>query len=164
MKTTPVSLAAAFSATVLLSACSAPGGAGRVAGELSLRDAADAVQVEAAIEDYVLGFYDAEPDRLARVLSPDLVKLGYWRESPDQDYSDVSSMSFEQALALASQWNADGQRGADMPYEITLFEVADKTAVGKLTAVWGQDYFLLSKSDGAWTIHQILWQSAPPAE
>jgi hypothetical protein len=39
--------------------------------------------------------------------------------------------------------------------------VADKTACGKLTAKWGQDYFQLAKENGRWMIHHVMWQSAP---
>ena len=33
-------------------------------------------------------------------------------------------MNHEQALALAKEWNADGKRGTDIPYEIELHDVA----------------------------------------
>jgi len=117
--------------------------------------------VRAAVEDYVLGFYRAEPERLERVLSPDLQKLGYWRATTDLEFGDALHMSFEQALALAATWNANGQQGDDLTYEIELFDVGDKTACAKVTAAWGQDYMQLAKEGEAWRIHHVLWQSAP---
>ena len=117
--------------------------------------------VHAAVEHYVQGFYQADPGRIEQALSPEVRKMGYWRKAPDQPWSDASFMNFEQAKELAAKWNADGKQGKDLPFEITLFEVADKTAAAKVTAKWGQDYFHLVKEGDAWRIHQVLWQSAP---
>lgn len=123
---------------------------------------ADERAVKAAIEDYVLAFYRAEPERLERSLSPDLKKMGYWRSSPDEAYSDALHMTYDQARELAASWNAEGQQGEDLEYAIQLYEVCDKTACAKVTAKWGQDYFQLAKEEGRWRIHHVLWQAAPP--
>ena len=117
--------------------------------------------VHAAIEDYVHGFYDAAPERLERSLASDLVKMGYSRRTPDAEWSGSKLMTFEQAIELAKTWNADGSKGKDMPYAIEVFEVVDKTAAAKLTAMWGQDYFHLAKEEGRWKIRHVIWQSAP---
>lgn len=50
---------------------------------------------------------------------------------------------------------------ADVPKEITLFDVLDQTASAKLVAWWGSDYLLLAKQDGRWMITHVLWQTAP---
>lgn len=125
----------------------------------------DRAAVERAIQDYVVGFYEAKPDLLARGVSKDLKKMGYWRSADDKPYSDAMHMNFEQAVALAKTWNANGQQGDDLKYEIKIFEVADKTACGKVTAKWGIDYFQLAKEkDGKWKIHHVIWQSHPPKD
>lgn len=114
-----------------------------------------------AVEDYLLGFYDAEPARLERSLHPDLQKVGFWRNQ-DGRYQ-YAEMSYEQALSLAERWNQDGtQTDADSPRDIALLEVNDQTAIAKLTAVWGIDYFHLGKYDGQWKIINVIWQSHPP--
>ncbi len=121
----------------------------------------DEQAVHAAIENYVLGFYRAEPARLERALSPDLKKMGY--RMGDEGYRDALHMTLEQAVELATGWNDEGQQGDDLTYEITLHEVCDQTATAKLTAYWGQDYFHLAKGPDGWRIHHVMWQSAPPA-
>lgn len=125
------------------------------------KESADEQAVRAAIEDYVLAFYEAEPERLAKSLSPDLKKMGYWRGPEDAEYHGPLHMSYDQAVELATKWNADGSEGTDIDYSIRLFEVADKTACAKLTAKWGMDYFQLAKEPDGWRIHHIVWQSAP---
>lgn len=122
---------------------------------------ADEKAVHAAIEDYVLGFYEAKPERLERCLSKDLKKMGWWRPDEKSEYQGPGHMTYDQALGLAAKWNNEGQQGEDLKYEVTLFEVADKTACGKVTAKWGQDYFHLAKEEGQWKIHHVIWQSAP---
>ncbi len=122
----------------------------------------DAKLVHAAVEDYVLAFYEVAPERIRRSVSPDLKKMGYWRAEGESEYGDALHMSFEQALDLASRWNADDQRGANLEHSIELFDVADQTASVKLTADWGIDYLQLSKSaEGRWLIQQVMWQSHP---
>ncbi|NNF57290.1 MAG: hypothetical protein HKN04_03530 [Rhodothermaceae bacterium] len=118
--------------------------------------------MHAAVEDYLLGFYDAEPERLERSLHSNLQKVGYWRD-PEGTYH-YATMNYQQALDLAARWNTDGSRTtADSPRDIVLLEVNDQTAIAKLTAVWGIDYFHLGQYDGEWKIINVIWQSPPPS-
>lgn len=120
--------------------------------------------VHAAVLDYVEGFYNVEPERFEKSLSKDLVKYGYWM-NPNGDYQG-SPMNWDQAYQLASQWNVNNRQGIDenTPKEIWVMEVLDKTAVAKLTAQWGIDYFQLEKNDGVWQIRHVIWQSHPPQD
>lgn len=117
-----------------------------------------------AVLDYVEGFYNVEPERFDRSLSKDLVKYGYWM-NPEGAYQG-SPMNFDQAKQLASRWNVDNRQEIDenTPKEIWVMEVLDKTAVAKLTAKWGIDYFQLEKNDGVWQIRHVIWQSHPPSD
>ena len=119
--------------------------------------------MRSAVEDYVHGFYDAEPARIERSVSEALVKKGYWRRDASSEYAEAL-MTFEGAVKLAGDWNADGRQGADLTYEIEILDVLDKTAAAKLTAKWGIDYFQLVKEGDKWMIHQVMWQSHPSEE
>jgi len=118
--------------------------------------------VHSAVADYLEGLYQAEPDRIERSVSKDLVKYGHWRPSADRDYRS-SPMNYDQLYSLASGWNTDNKQGIDerSPREIVVFDVLDKTASAKLTAHWGIDYFQLEKIDGKWMIRHVIWQSHP---
>ncbi|MEM8712910.1 MAG: nuclear transport factor 2 family protein, partial [Planctomycetota bacterium] len=118
--------------------------------------------VEACVTDYVQGFYTAAPERLERALSKNLKKMGYWKGEGKDAYSDALHMTYDEAIALSKTWNNEGQQGDDLAFEVTIFEVVDKTACAKVTAKWGMDYFQLAKEGDAWKIHHVLWQSAPP--
>jgi len=117
-----------------------------------------------AVLDYVEGFYNVEPERFEKSISKDLVKYGYWK-NPDGEYQG-SPMNWDQAYQLASRWNVDNRQNMDenTPKEIWVMEVLDKTAVAKLTAQWGIDYFQLEKNDGVWQIGHVIWQAHPPTD
>lgn len=117
--------------------------------------------MQSTVEDYVLAFYDVAPERLERSLHPDLQKVGYFRGS-DGAYR-YATMTYEQALDLAAHWNRDGSIPDDAPRDITVYEVNDQTAIAKLVAHWGVDYFHLGRYDGEWKIINVIWQSPPPS-
>lgn len=116
--------------------------------------------VTAAVEDYVLGLYDVEPERIMRSVDTILHKLGYY-DYNNESYSHVQ-MTYQQLYDLAGKWNKDGSQANDeSPRKIEIYEVHDRTASAKLTAVWGIDFMHLSKVDGIWKITNIMWQSPP---
>ena len=125
-------------------------------------NSADEAAVRAAIEDYVEALYQADSTRIERSVSPDLRKLGYWYDEKRKVYYDDLEMNHQQLVSLAADWNSSGERADENTIkEIILYEVNDKTAIAKLTAAWGIDYFQLAKVGGKWTIRNIIWQSHP---
>lgn len=125
--------------------------------------ATDREAVEAAVRDYLEGFYQAAPERAEGALAPDLVKYGFWRRGPEDPYRGMA-MTRDELLALAQRWNADGHVSADAPREVRVLDLMDQTACAKLVADWGVDYLHLAKLDGDWRIVQVLWQSPPTPE
>lgn len=116
-------------------------------------------RIEATVRDYVEGIYNAQPERMARCLSSELTKFGFWRPGPDQDYKDMP-MSHAELMKLAADYNVDHKRIPEgAPYEIEVLGLLPSVAVVKLTAAWGSDYMNLAKMEGGWKIRQILWQS-----
>ncbi|ELR68308.1 hypothetical protein C900_00535 [Fulvivirga imtechensis AK7] len=124
----------------------------------------DKEQVQAAILDYVEGIYEVQPERIKRSVHPQLMKKGFWRPQDQSAYKDETVMTFDQLVELAGKWNAKGWLPEDAPKEIEIYDVLDKTAVAKLTAYWGVDYFHLAKYDDKWMITNVLWQSLPAQE
>ena len=120
----------------------------------------DELAVQRAVLDYVEGVYEANPDRILRSVHPDLAKFGFGR-TKDGTYQRYP-MTRQGLVDLATSWNAKGdQVPADAPKDVELFEVLDKIATAKATAVWGIDYFHLVKYEDGWKIVQVIWQSAP---
>ncbi|MEL6989905.1 MAG: nuclear transport factor 2 family protein [Bacteroidota bacterium] len=114
--------------------------------------------VHNAVEDYVLGLYKVEPERIERSIDTTLRKIGYY------DYNGEAQnhvpMTYEQLYKLAGKWNMAGNKAnAETPYTIDIYDVSDRTASAKLSAAWGIDYMHLSKVDGRWKIMNIMWQT-----
>lgn len=118
--------------------------------------------VRNAILDYVEALYLADSTRIEKSVHPELRKIGYWYDKKNKVYHDNLEMTYEELVALSASWNSSGQRANEKsPKEIIIFEVNDKTAIAKLTAEWGIDYFQLAKSAGKWRIMNVIWQSIP---
>ena len=120
--------------------------------------------VEAAVTDYVLGFYEAAPERLERCLSTELKKMGYWLPEEAEEYGGPGHMDYDSALELAARWNDQGQQGEDLSYEVEVYEVLDKIASARVSAKWGIDYFQLVLEGEQWKIHHVLWQTHTPTQ
>lgn len=121
--------------------------------------------VRQAVLDYVDAIYQVRPDLAARSVSPDLVKVGYYRPGgdPAQPYAEAP-MTYAQLEALARTWNQAGRVDPDSALRrVTVFEVLDQTATAKLDADWGTDFLHLRREDGQWKIIHVLWQELPPA-
>jgi len=132
-------------------------------GPAPVKESDDTRQVREAILDYVEGVYTADTARIHRSVNPSLVKRGSVRNRESGTYSAFNEMSFQQLLELTRNWNKDGKRAdANSIREIEIYDVQDKTAAAKLTAVWGTDYFHLAKIDGKWMIMNVLWQTPQP--
>lgn len=118
--------------------------------------------VKAAITDYVEGLYLADSKRIEKSVDPTMRKIGYWYNSEEKAYRDNLSMTYEQLVKLASNWNKNGNRAdKNTVKKIEIYDVNTKTASAKLTAAWGVDYFHLSKVNDQWKIMNVIWQSIP---
>ena len=125
--------------------------------------AADRAAVRQAVLDYVEGVYQAQPERIHNSVSPELAKLGLYRAGNDTtgQYRSMG-MTFTQLVGVANSYSKNTKIPSDAPKRIDVYDVLDKTASVKLTAVWGSDYMLLAKQpDGRWLITHVLWQSPP---
>lgn len=114
-----------------------------------------------AVEDYVLALYEVAPDRIAKSVDPSLRKIGYYDYDGKAQYH--IPMTYDQLFNLASSWNKDGnQVNSESPKKIEIYQIHDRTASAKLTAIWGIDFMHLSKSpEGNWKIMNIMWQATP---
>jgi hypothetical protein len=108
--------------------------------------------VRQAILDYVESFYEAAPARAERSVARDLAKFGL-RRAEDGTF-ERRDMNFDQLVASATRGIAGGAK------EIEIFDLRERIACARLTAVWGTDFIHLAKIDGRWTIHHVIWQSA----
>lgn len=122
----------------------------------------DRAAVERAARDYLEALYEVRPELIEKSVHADLVKYGFARRDPAQDYRALA-MTRDELRALAGKWNAKGDKVAeDTPGEVQVLGVMDRVACVKLTAAWGVDYMHLTKGeDGVWRIRHVMWQTMP---
>ncbi len=126
---------------------------------IGAQTAADRAGAERAAQDYLGGLYEGDSDRIRRSVSPDMVKVGYYRENGRYQRSP---MTFDELVQFADDVRARGRYpAADAPRRVEVLDVLDQTAVVKVYAWWGSDYLSMARIDGRWQILQILWQSPP---
>lgn len=116
--------------------------------------------VEAVVADYVDAFYELDPPRIRSSVHEDVVKFGFYLSASDGGYEE-RPMTFDQLLELARSLNQAKWVPEDAPREIHVYDVLERTATAKLTAVWGVDFLHLAKIEGRWQIVHILWESLP---
>ena len=119
-------------------------------------------KVKEACLNYINAFYQADTTLAYESVHKSVRKVGFYFNKEKQTYSGPLEMPFDDLVSLAKRWNADGSRtDANSPKEVTVFELSDKTANAKVTAIWGIDYLSLAKIDDKWMILNVLWQSPP---
>lgn len=122
----------------------------------------DVKAVKQACMNYINTFYNADTTLAYKSIHKSLRKTGFYFAEQYQKYSKQLEMPFDALIDLAKKWNVNEESADEnSPKKVEVFEVADKTAIAKVTAVWGIDYISLFKEDDEWMIVNVLWQSKP---
>lgn len=108
--------------------------------------------------DYIEGWYNAQPERMARCLHPDLMKRTIERAPEEEVYRLYGNIS---AQAMVDYTKEGG--GSDLPeperiYEINILDVFRHIASVKTLSPGYVDYLQLTKIEGEWVIVNILFE------
>ena len=116
-------------------------------------------KIERACLDYIEGFYEGDTAKLVRSLQPTLYKYGYCKNKTSGMYEPDGQMSFIQAKEYAKQvYTKKNFAKAGSPKKVEVLDIMNSIASAKVTAWWGVDYILLSKTADKWMIEQVLWE------
>lgn len=122
----------------------------------------DRKAVEKACMDYIMCFYKADTLIAKQSIHPKVQKRGFFFPPDQKAYTDQLEMPYPRFMRVVKTWNADGKQANDQSLrKVEIFDVADKTASAKVTAVWGIDYIHLAKIDDHWWVMNVMWQSPP---
>lgn len=122
-------------------------------------DAAIVAAIEATCFDYVDGQLEANPERVARSLHPDLAKRMVLGDTPDERLG-LRRMSKEELVGLTrqgalktpkEQWNRTCR----------VLDVTANAASVRLETPWFVDYFHMGRFGERWIIVNALWYSKP---
>ncbi len=119
---------------------------------------ADDAAIRATIDDYYLGWYDADGERMARALHPDLAKRGWHAIRADAPRVDPDTWQTMVDAAAAGQGRRTAAQGRE--YEVRIDDVYGDVASAVVHAVPFVDYLHLVRTADGWRILNALWAPA----
>lgn len=122
-------------------------------------DAATIAAIEATCFDYVDGQLEADPERVARALHPDLAKRAVIGDTPYERLG-LRRMSKEELVGLTRQGALKTPK-AQWDRSCRVLDVTEEAASVRLETPWFVDYFHMGRFDGKWIIVNALWHSKP---
>jgi putative lumazine-binding protein len=119
---------------------------------------ADRGAIEETIANYYLGWYDGDPDRIARALHPELRKRGWLADGAGGH--DLTENTFASMVGFTREGRGQRSEAAERRYEIRAVEVHDDIASACVYAVPYVDYLHLIETPDGWRILNALWHRA----
>jgi hypothetical protein len=132
-------------------------GLGLLQAPLSAQSSADSAGIRAAALDYAEGWYEGNPDRMARAVHPELVKRIVVRDT-------VSGRDMIQgmgATVLVNNTRRGYGKGTPADHQektVTIFDIFRGSATVRVTMSDWIDYLQLARVDGRWQIVNVLWE------
>jgi hypothetical protein len=115
----------------------------------------DDAAIYQAASDYYGGWYQADVERMARCLHPDLAKRAVRKDESGKDF--LHHLSKERMLELTRDGGGSDIPIAKQNYKITILDRYEEIASVKVVAYEYIDYLQLAKQDGQWLIVNALW-------
>jgi len=115
----------------------------------------DDAAIRATIDDYYLGWYDADGTRMARALHPDLAKRA-WRLDPGAD-GIFDRDTRDTMVAGAASGQGRRTEPADRRFDVEVNDVYGDIAAAVVHAVPYVDYLHLVRTPDGWRILNALW-------
>ncbi len=115
----------------------------------------DSAAIHQAASDYYSGWYEANVERIARSLHPDLAKRAIRNDERGKDF--LYHLSKEQMLEKTKEGGGSDTPVAERRCEITILDRYEEMATVKVVATRYIDYLHLAKQDGQWLIVNALW-------
>ena len=111
--------------------------------------------VVATALDYLEGALNADADRMARAVHPELTKV-IIRTYPQVDRQ---YLSYNTATTLVEIVRGIAERMADVDKstDVTVFDIGNDMAVARALGQLWYDFMQLAKIDGQWRIVNVLW-------
>ena len=113
------------------------------------------------VEDYFLGWYDADPERMRRALHPDLAKRSHVArgEAPPA----LRAVTAAQMIG----WTEEGEGRETDPdnrrLAISVDEIHDTIATARVDSALYREYIHLVRTPDGWRIANTLWTWSDPA-
>jgi len=116
---------------------------------------ADDAAIRATIDDYYLGWYDADGQRMGGALHPDLAKRGWHAIGAAAARVDPDTWTTMVDAAAAGQGRRTAAQGRE--YQVEIDDVYGDVASAVVHAVPFIDYLHLVRTPDGWRILNALW-------
>jgi putative lumazine-binding protein len=124
---------------------------------LPAQTTADSAGIRAAALDYAEGWFEGNADRMARAVSPELVKRIVVRDTvsgKDMIMGMGSTVLVNNVRrGFGKNTPADKQQK-----EVRIYDIYRGAAVARVTMTDWIDYLQLARVDGRWVIVNVLWE------
>jgi hypothetical protein len=122
----------------------------------------DRLAIERTIHDYIDGWYEGNPERMARALHPDLAKRAAMPLPTGRFVIDSTSAN---AMIEATRAGVGKKTPRSVPgSEIVVFDIVGDLASAKCVSPDYVDLLHVLRINGEWRIVNVLWQPLnPPA-
>ncbi len=118
----------------------------------------DSLEIRKKSLGYLIALQELKPDLMSEVFHPKLAKrtIGYDRETKQQIARETT---YEQMIEFANSWNQSGNKFPPKPMnKAIILDIYDHIATVKLVSDNWVEYLQLMKSNGEWSIINLLWQ------
>ena len=115
----------------------------------------DDAAIRATIDDYYLGWFDGDGERMARALHPELAKRGWLRDAAGERFIDRDT--FQTMVDFAAAGQGKQADPTARRYEVDVDEIYGDIATARVHAVPYVDYLHLVRTADGWRIINALW-------
>ena len=127
---------------------------------------ADSIAIENACRDYVEGWAEGDAGRVARGVSPELVKRTLGKDQDGAGYTSEMSASMLVAVTKRNRGGVnmrDQEPGKPFSLGVTVYDITGEFALAKTvnTKYGFFDYCQLAKVNGEWKVINVLWGYIP---
>lgn len=119
---------------------------------------ADSAAIRATALNYVEGWYEANPNRMAQALHPELAKRIVGRDTLGNQW--LSSMGATQLIQGTRRGGKDTPK-AEQQKDVFILDIYENTASVKAVMSGWIDYMHMAKWNGEWRIVNVLWELKP---
>ena len=110
--------------------------------------------IEQAARDYYDGWFEGDPERMARCLHPQLAKRNI--DQPDRDDSPLDENDWDSMVDGAREGRGTKHRGT--PYEVTVLDATANMASVRVEGGPYIDLLHVGRFGDAWRIVNVLWE------
>jgi hypothetical protein len=124
------------------------------------QSAADSAAIRTTALDYVEGWYEGNPQRMARAVHPELVKRIVVSDTATKQ-SVIQSMGAT-ALVNGTRHGYGKTTPKDRQQkDVAILDIFGNAASAKAVMAEWVDYMQLAKVNGRWVIVNVLWEKKP---